>query len=68
MLEKVFTTQSKIESMGIKHLLEEEGIKLQYIDKTDRSYPGLFGYIEIRVDEADKEKALSLIDSYFEKE
>lgn len=68
MLEKVFTTKSKIESMGIKHLLEEEGIELQYIDKTDRSYPGLFGYIEISVDESHKEKALSLIDSYFEKE
>lgn len=68
MFEKVYTTQSQIEAMGIKRLLEEKGIKTQYIDKMDRSYPGLFGYIEIRVDKSDKEKALKLIDTYFEKE
>ncbi|WP_127844351.1 putative signal transducing protein [Psychroflexus aestuariivivens] len=68
MLEKVFSTKSKIEFMGVKHRLEEHGIEVYDIDKTDRSYSGIFGDIEIKVEETDKIKALSIIEDYFKDE
>ncbi|MFN2261503.1 MAG: putative signal transducing protein [Psychroflexus sp.] len=68
MLEKVFSTKSKIEFMGVKHRLEENGIKVYDIDKTDRSYSGIFGQIEIQVNTEDKDKALSIIEDYFKDE
>lgn len=68
MLEKVFSTKSKIEFMGVKHRLEENGIEVYDIDRTDRSYSGILGEIEIKVNEADKKKALSIIEDYFKDE
>lgn len=62
--KKVFFTKSKVEMMGVKNLLESEGIEYFEVDNSDTSYAGLFGHYELLVEEKDEEKAKRLIDQF----
>ena len=64
--ERIFSTKSFIEAMGIQKQLESESISFEVIDKTDSSYASLLGNIEIFVDNQDQEKAEKLIEAYFQ--
>ena len=65
-IQRIFSTQSSIEAMGIQRQLEGGNISFEVIDKTDSSYASLIGNIEIFVDDQDQEKAEKLIETYFE--
>jgi hypothetical protein len=58
---KIYSGTSQVIVLDIKNILEQEGIAYQIINKTDSSYAGLFGEIEIYVDELNAQKALELI-------
>lgn len=62
--KKVFYTKSKIEMMGVKNLLESQGIKCYEMDKVDSSYAGIFGNYELMVDESNEEKAKEIISEF----
>lgn len=64
MTEKVFVTKSKVELMGVKNLLDSEGIDNFEINKMDSSYAGAFGHYELSVEEHDVEKAKEIIDQF----
>ena len=64
--ERIFSTKSSIEAMGIQKQLESDSISFEVIDKTDSSYASLLGNIEIFVDNQDQEKAEKLIEAYFQ--
>lgn len=50
--------------MGIKNLLDSEGIECFELDNSDSSYAGLFGHYELLVKERDEEKAKELISKF----
>ena len=50
--------------MGIENLLESEGIECFEINKSDSSYVGLLGEIEIYVNESQVEKALTALNTF----
>ena len=58
---KIYSGTSQVIVLDIKNILEQEGITYQIINKTDSSYAGLFGQIEIYVDEPYAQQALELI-------
>lgn len=62
--KKVYYTKSKVEMMGVKNLLESEGIACWEVDKVDSSYGGVFGDYQLMVDESDEEKAKALIEKF----
>ncbi|NEV92607.1 DUF2007 domain-containing protein [Psychroflexus sp. YR1-1] len=62
--KKVYYTKSKVEMMGVKNLLESEGIRCYEVDKVDSSYGGVFGDYQLMVDESDEEKAKALIEKF----
>ncbi len=62
--KRVFYTKSKVELMGVKNLLESQGIKCYEVDKVDSSYGGVFGNYELMVDENDEEKAKEIIEQF----
>ncbi|SDG40469.1 putative signal transducing protein [Psychroflexus sediminis] len=62
--KKVYYTKSKVEMMGVKNLLESEGIECYEVDKVDSSYGGVFGDYQLMVDESDEEKAKALIEKF----
>lgn len=62
--KRVFYTKSEVELMGVKNLLDSEGIDYFEIDKSDTSYAGLFGYYELKVNEKEAEKAENLIKDF----
>mgnify|MGYP006444958977 FL=1 len=64
--QRIFSTKSSIESMGIQKQLESQNISFEVIDKTDSSYASLLGSIEIFVDDQDQEEAEKLIEAYFQ--
>ena len=64
--QRIFSTKSSIESMGIQKQLESQNISFEVIDKTDSSYASLLGNIEIFVDDQDQEEAEKLIEAYFQ--
>lgn len=64
MIEKVFVTKSKIELMGIKNLLNSEGIECFEVDTMDSAYAGIFGQYELKVAQNDVEKANEIIDKF----
>ncbi|GAA0754760.1 putative signal transducing protein [Psychroflexus lacisalsi] len=64
MKTKVYTTKSKVQLMGIKNLLDSEGIECLELDNSDSSYAGLFGHYELLVKESDEEKAKELISQF----
>lgn len=62
--KRIFSSKSPVEIMGVKNLLESEGIECFEINKADSSYVGLFGEIEIYVEESQAEKALTVLETY----
>ena len=62
--KRIFSGTSPVEIMGVKNLLESEGIECFVINKSDSSYVGILGEIEIYVDESQVEKALSVLSSF----
>ena len=65
-IQRIFSTKSSIEAMGIQKQLQSQDISFEVIDKTDSSYASLLGNIEIFVDDQDQEKAEKLIEAYFQ--
>lgn len=65
-IQRIFSTKSSIEAMGIQKQLEDQDISFEVIDKTDSSYASLLGNIEIFVDNQDQSRAEELIKAYFE--
>ena len=61
---KIFSTKSKVELMGVKNLLDFEGINYFDINKSDSSYAGLFGQYELSVQKEDEEKAKMIIERF----
>jgi len=62
--KRIFSGTSPVEIMGVKNLLESEGIECFEMNKSDSSYVGLLGEIEIYVDESQVEKALSVLSTF----
>ena len=54
---RVFVTKSKVELMGIKNLLNSEGIETFEIDNLDPGFAGVFGEYELKVNETDEDRA-----------
>lgn len=62
--KKIFSGTSPVEIMGVKNLLESEGIECFEINKSDSSYVGLLGEIELYVNESQVEKALTVLETF----
>ncbi|MBJ7882460.1 putative signal transducing protein [Gelidibacter salicanalis] len=60
---KIYSGSSQVRIMEIKNILENENIDYQELNKSDSSYPGIYGDIEIYVAEADAEKAQLILAS-----
>ncbi|WP_035479559.1 DUF2007 domain-containing protein [Gelidibacter mesophilus] len=58
---KIYSGNSQVTVMEIKNLLENEHIEYQVLNKSDSTYPGIYGDIEIYVSEADANKAQELV-------
>ncbi|MFA8433702.1 MAG: DUF2007 domain-containing protein [Marinifilaceae bacterium] len=58
---RIYSGSAPIEIMGIKNLLETEGIECFELNKSDSSYAGLLDNIELYVDETQVEKALAVL-------
>ena len=63
--ERIYSTKSEIESMGIQRHLESEGIPFLVIDKTDSSYASIIGDIEFLVDKEHVNAGTKAIEEYF---
>jgi len=63
--QRVFSTKSNIESVGIQKALKAKDIDFDVIDKTDSAYASLLGSIDILVAEKDQSKAEQVIKDYF---
>jgi hypothetical protein len=63
--QRVFSTQSDIESVGIQKALKAENIDFDVIDKTDSAYATLLGSIDILVEEKDRSAADQVVKDYF---
>ncbi len=63
--QRIYSTKSNIEAMGIQRHLMEAGIHCDVIDKTDSAYASVFGNIEIYIDDINTTKAEKLIKEYF---
>lgn len=50
--------------MGVKNLLESEGIECFEVDNLDSSYAGLFGHYELKVDDNDVQRAEEIIHQF----
>lgn len=57
----IFSGNSQILVSGVKNALDEANITYFEINKSDSSYPGIIGEIEIFVNESDEVEAKSLI-------
>ncbi|WP_372643741.1 DUF2007 domain-containing protein [Ancylomarina sp.] len=62
--KKIFSGISPVVIMGVKNLLESEGIECFEINKSDSSYVGLLGEIELYVDESQVEKAQNVLKTF----
>ncbi len=62
--KRIFSGTSPVEIMGVKNLLESEGIECFEINKSDSSYVGLLGEIELYVNESQVEKALGVLETF----
>lgn len=63
--ERIHSTKSEIESMGIQRQLESQDIPFLVIDKKDSSYSSIIGDIEFLVDKEYVYKARKVIEDYF---
>jgi hypothetical protein len=59
--QKIYTSDSRIQIMDAKHILDEAEIKYLEINKMDSSYAGAFGSIELHVEEVDAKKAIEVL-------
>ncbi len=60
--EKVYSSDSQIQAMNAKNILDEAGINYFEINKMDTAYAGILGgNIELHVEANDVEKALQLL-------
>lgn len=60
--QEIYSSDSRIQMMDAKRILDEAGINYFEINKMDSSYVGLLGgSIELHVEEADVEKAVKLL-------
>ncbi|HCY83029.1 MAG TPA: DUF2007 domain-containing protein [Xanthomarina gelatinilytica] len=57
----IYSGNSQVLVSGIKNILDEAGIAYFEINKSDSSYPGIIGQIEVLVDKTDEVKAKLLI-------
>ncbi|HLV38294.1 DUF2007 domain-containing protein [Xanthomarina sp.] len=57
----IFSGNSQILASGVKNALDEAGITYFEVNKSDSSYPGIIGEIDIFVNGTDEVKAKSLI-------
>ncbi len=57
----ILSSNSQVQVSGVKNALDEAEIPYFEINKSDSSYPGILGQIEIYVNETDEAKALLLI-------
>jgi hypothetical protein len=64
MRTRIFVTKSKVELMGIKNLLDSEGIENFETNNIDPGFAGVFGDYELKVNEEDEEKAQTIIDQF----
>ena len=62
--KKIFTSNSQIEIMTIKNLLETNDISYFELNKSDSSYVGIFDEIQIFVEPEHEEKATALIENH----
>lgn len=54
----ILSSNSQVQVSGVKNALDEAQIAYFEINKSDSSYPGILGQIEVYVNEADEAKAL----------
>ncbi|UPS90267.1 MULTISPECIES: DUF2007 domain-containing protein [unclassified Bizionia] len=57
----ILSSNSQVQVSGVKNALDEAQIAYFEINKSDSSYPGILGQIEIHVHDADEAKALLVI-------
>lgn len=58
----ILSSNSQVQASGVKNALDEAQITYFEINKSDSSYPGILGQIEIYVEEVDEVKALQTIE------
>ena len=64
--QRIYSTKSNIEAMGVQQNLFSAGIECDVIDKRDSAYASAFGNIEIYVDKANVLDAEKVLKAYFE--
>lgn len=57
----VFFSVSHLKVMTAQHMLKEAGIESHVINKMDTAHAGVFGDIELHVDEKDEERARQIL-------
>lgn len=60
--KRVMFSISQIKIMTAKHVLKEAGIQAFSIDKTDSAHAGVFGDIELYVDESQADEARKILE------
>lgn len=61
---RIYSSKSKVEAIGIQHALEDQNITVKITDKTDTSHAGLFGDVEIYVDQKHLTQAKKIVEGY----
>lgn len=60
--KKIYSSDSQIQIMDAKHILDQANVNYFEINKMDSSYAGILGgSIELHVEEVDAKKALTLL-------
>ncbi|MCX7546625.1 DUF2007 domain-containing protein [Xanthomarina sp. F1114] len=62
----IYSGNSQVIVSGIKNALDEAGITYFEINKSDSSYPGILGEIDVFVNTADAHKAKALLKDMLE--
>jgi hypothetical protein len=57
----ILSSNSQVQVSGVKNALDEAKIAYFEINKSDSSYPGILGQIEVFVKETDEAKALLVV-------
>ncbi|WP_339632054.1 DUF2007 domain-containing protein [Bizionia echini] len=57
----ILSSNSQVQVSGVKNALDEAGIAYFEINKSDSSYPGILGQIEVYVNDTDEAKALLVV-------
>ena len=61
--KRVMFSVSQIKILTAKHVLKEAGIEAFSIDKMDSAHAGVFGDIELYVDQAQAEEARKILEA-----